>query len=200
MTEFLVGMDVGQKQDHTAIAVIQRVQRGTGYELRHVERVNLNTPVQQVVERAEHLLRTPQLWGRSTLALDATGAGLPVVDLLKSRGICPVAITITSGKDASQVGISSYRVPKRELVRTLVTLLESGRLRCALGLPFGKQFIEELLVFQLRLNRRTGRASYGSGSGSVHDDLVLAVALACWYGEQSSGARKLNPAAALHLP
>jgi hypothetical protein len=134
------------------------------------------------------------------LALDATGAGLPVVDLLKSRGICPVAITITSGKDASQVGVSSYRVPKRELVRTLVTLLESGRLKCALGLPFGKEFIEELLVFQLRLNRRTGRASYGSGSGSVHDDLVLAVALACWYGEQSSGARKLNPAAALHLP
>src|ERR1035437_5590426 len=92
MTEFLVGMDVGQKQDHTAIAVVQRVQRGTGYELRHVERVNLNTPVQQVVERAEHLLRTPQLWGRSTLALDATGAGLPVVDRMRQANtMCTAA-------------------------------------------------------------------------------------------------------------
>ena len=30
MTEFLVGMDVGQKHDYTAIGLVQRVQRGAG--------------------------------------------------------------------------------------------------------------------------------------------------------------------------
>jgi len=112
MTEFVVGMDIGQKRDYTAIAVIQRGRRGIGYEVRHLERVSLNTPIPKAVERAVHLLRTPQLRGRSTLVVDATGAGLPVIDLLKSHGIRPVAISITSGKDASQAGGFSYHVPK----------------------------------------------------------------------------------------
>ena len=159
----------------------------------------MHTPVLKVVEQAEQLLKTPQLWGRSTLVLDATGAGLPLVDLLKSRGIDPVAITITGGKEVSRIGGTSYRVPKRELVRTLSTLLESGRLRCALGLPFGKDLIDELLAFKMRINRRTGRATYESGKASVHDDLVLAVSLACWYGEHGGGAQMFSPMAAERL-
>jgi len=67
-----------------------------------------------------------------------------------------------------------------------VTLLETGRLKWAFGLPSGKEFIEELLAFQIRINRRTGRTSYQSGEASVHDDLVLAVAMACWYAEQGN--------------
>jgi hypothetical protein len=131
--------------------------------------------------------------------VDATGAGLPVIDLLKNAGTYPVAISITSGKHASHAGGSSYRVPKRELVRSLVALLESGRLQSALGLSFGKEFIDELLAFKMRINRRTSRTTYESGEAAVHDDLVLAVSLACWYGEHGSGARMFNPAAAEHL-
>ncbi len=36
----------------------------------------------------------------------------------------------------------------------------------------------------------------GQGRESIHDDLVLAVALACWYGEHPPLSRKL----VLHRP
>ena len=82
----------------------------------------------------------------------------------------------------SQAG-KSFHVPKRELSRTVVALLESGRFRWPADLPHDADLIEELLNFEVRINQRTGRASHAARGTVVHDDLVLAVSLACWYGQ-----------------
>ena len=120
--------------------------------------------------------------------LDATGIGLPVLDLFKSGGVPPIAVTITGGPSVSGVD-QSFRVPKRELIRTTVALLEAGHLRCPAGLPHLADFTEELLNFSVRINRRTGRDSYEARGSAKHDDLVLAVSLACWYAEQRDRSR-----------
>lgn len=73
-------------------------------------------------------------------------------------------------------------------MRTLVMLFESGRLKIAGSLPDSAALIEELRNFKVRINRRTRRETYEAGKQSVHDDLVLAVALACWAGERGAGA------------
>jgi hypothetical protein len=69
-------------------------------------------------------------------------------------------------------------------VITLAGLLESGRLQIASDIPNASELIRELLGFQVRINQRTKRETYQAGKHGTHDDLVLALALGCWYAEK----------------
>ncbi len=53
-----------------------------------------------------------------------------------------------------------------------------GRLKVARGLPEAETLQVELQAFQRRITDRGHDAFEGVGS---HDDLVIAVALACWW-------------------
>ena len=44
--------------------------------------------------------------------------------------------------------------------------------------------LQELLNFKIKVNIATGNDSYEAWRENIHDDLVLCVALACWFGEQ----------------
>lgn len=114
---------------------------------------------------------------RSALVVDAGGPGRPVVDAMRTAGLKPVAVSITSGKRTRRANGMVY-VPKRLLVRGLVTTLENGRLKIAKGLPLADAFMDELQAFQVTLTAK-GRDTYAARSGE-HDDLVIAVALAVW--------------------
>ena len=95
---FYVGVDLGQARDFTAIAVVERAGLQDGWDpvvyawkkktvlrVRYLERVPLGTAYPDVVERVVGVTRAPKLTGRCDLALDATGVGRPVVDLLEGR-------------------------------------------------------------------------------------------------------------------
>jgi hypothetical protein len=66
-------------------------------------------------------------------------------------------------------------------------LLQSGRLKIAEALPESKTLIRELLNFKVRIDPLTVHDSYSAWRENIHDDLVLAVALECWIGEQCGG-------------
>ena len=103
-----------------------------------------------------------------------------------------MAITITGG-NAVTVGGGGFHVPKRDLVTTLQVLFQSGRLKVAGRLPPGAAaLIEELLNFKVKINVKTAHDSYEAWREGVHDDLVLAAALACWYGEKRSFIRPVQ--------
>ena len=170
---FILGLDLGQAQDPSAIGIVEG--RAAELHLRHLERLLLGTPYPAVVEHVSGLMQA--LPARSALVVDAGGPGRPVVDLMRERGLEPVPVSITSGRRTHQANGMVY-VPKRELVRGLVTAFENERLKVAKGLPLAKAFIGELQAFQVRLTAK-GRDTYAARSGE-HDDLVLAVALAVW--------------------
>lgn len=117
------------------------------------------------------------------LVADRTGVGRPVVDVLRAAELSPV--TITGGDVVTQDG-RDFRVPKRDLVSAVQVLLQSERLKIARALPEASMMTGELLAFKVSINLR-GHDSYGNDAGqwreNPHNDLVLAVALACWYGE-----------------
>jgi hypothetical protein len=177
MAEFFIGLDLGQKRDYTAVAIVER--DSISLNLRHLERLKLNTSYTVVVDRVQELMRMTVAYGPVTLIVDATGVGLAVFDELRSRGLKPVGVTITSGRSVSEAD-GLVRVPKRDLVVTLVTLVETGRLKIATGLPNSADLIDELLGFKRRINQRTRRETYQAGTGAAHDDIVVAVALACF--------------------
>ena len=117
----------------------------------------------------------------SVLVVDSTGVGAPVVDMMEKEGLCPYAISIHGGDAVGSEG-RKYRVPKRDLVSTLQVLLQTQRLKVAEGIKDAQLLVEELLNFRIKISA-SGHDSYEHWRESAHDDLVLAVALACWMAE-----------------
>jgi len=123
----------------------------------------------------------PTVYRRSPeLAVDATGVGRAVTDLLKERGVRFKAITITGGDVARHRGGSSS-VPKRDLVSALEVPFHTGTLKVAEGLELWPALKSELLNFRRKISLKTAHDSYEHWRESDHDDLVLATALACWH-------------------
>lgn len=87
-----------------------------------------------------------------------------------------------AGADAEKDERGGWRVPKRDLVGVVQVLIQNQRLRIAAGLPEAEMLLRELEGFRVRISA-TGHDSYGAWRDGTHDDLVLAVALASWYGE-----------------
>jgi hypothetical protein len=75
-------------------------------------------------------------------------------------------------------------VPKRDLVGIAQVLLQTERIQFAAGLPLTPLLVHELLEFRVKIDPLTAHDSYGAWREGQHDDLVLAVAIAAWYGEQ----------------
>jgi len=139
-----------------------------------------------VVNKVVDLLNRPELRG-AMFVLDETGVGVAVADLFEARTLRPDKVTITGGIDATSNG-HSHRVPKRDLASAVEVLLESRRLAIDEALPLAQVLTSELANFKVKVSP-AGHDSYGAGTDwreNSHDDLVLAVALACWFGEQPS--------------
>ncbi len=188
---YFVGLDLGQATDYTAITVIERLEtEPITYALRHIERPKLGTPYPAIVARVKELVEGPEIDGRYIIVADATGVGAPVVDLLHQAQLAVAPVTITGGdKPVCEAG--HWRVPKRDLVFGLLTVLQTGRLKVADGLALGPTMITELLNFKVKIDPQTAHDSYAAWREGVHDDLVLSAALACWYAERVPDSRKL---------
>jgi hypothetical protein len=191
---FLVGLDLGQKGDYTAIAVVERrvealggidpvtyePRTATRLDVRHLERLPLGTSYPDVVAQVCDLVRVPDLRRNCVLVVDATGVGAPVVDLLRRAPLeCALLPVMITGGDHQARGVDGWRVPKRDLVTGLQVVLESGELRIPEGLTMARALVTELMSMQVKITW-SGHDSYGAFLSGEHDDLVLALGLACW--------------------
>ncbi len=83
----LLGVDLGQAQDPTAIAVAE--MREPDIHVRHLERLPLGTPYPRVIERVTAIIeKLPS----PDLIVDATGLGRPVIDQMRETGLEPVPV------------------------------------------------------------------------------------------------------------
>lgn len=193
---FYLGLDLGQAQDFTAVAIIERLSIKTGrckhchadtfeahHHLRHVERFPLKTSYPEITERVKVMVESEQLRGQYLVLADATGVGRPVVDLLKKASIKVVPVTITGGSQESSDVLGNWNVAKTILVSNLQVLLQNHRLKFADNLPQVSTLMDELLKFQVKITDAANQV-YGAWREGAHDDLVLSVALAAWYSER----------------
>jgi hypothetical protein len=189
---YIAGLDLGQAQDFTALAIAEQTtrpsptdpdRRENHYAVRHLERFPLKTPYTSIVGRVRDILSTPAM-AKASLAVDNTGVGRPVTDLLARAGLSayPHPITITAGARATPAGGGGWNVPKRDLVGTVQLLLQSRRLLVAKSLPHAETLKRELQTFQVKITAAANEV-YGAWREGAHDDLLLAVALATWLGE-----------------
>jgi hypothetical protein len=222
----IVGVDLGQQRDPTAITVVERGYVNAGalynaeywlpgnkwrerrqiyaarepvrleYHVRHLERPALGTSYVEVVERIIELLKSlAKLDEELVLAVDTTGVGRPVADMLKHRlgewleadqsvHLNTAWITITGGDSVTRVEGGGLRVPKRDLASAPLVLMQNKQLKIAEGLQLADTLKRELLNFKVKINIATGHDSYEAWREGDHDDLVLAVAIATWCGER----------------
>ena len=198
---FYVGVDLGQVRDFTAIAVVERAGLTDGWDpvvyawkkktmlrVRYLERLAPGATYPEAAERVAAVTRSPELNQRCHLAVDATGVGRPVVDLLRgmrlgSTSFLPAVIT---GGDSESYTDGYYRLPKRDLMTWLQVLLQRKELQIAAALQWRPALMEEMRQMEVR-GTQAGREQYGAWREGAHDDLVFAVALACW------AAKKAHP-------
>ncbi len=197
-TRYLIGLDLGQAQDYSAWVVAKRVRQDgedAAYDVGHLDRVQ-GARYPAVVAHTTALiaaLKAQEPRAGIELVVDFTGVGRAVADLLVEavRGADVALVTITGGDAVTRGEGGEWRVPKRDLAAVVQVLLQSGRLRIAEGLAHARTLTEELVNFRVKVSL-AGHDSYGAGADwreGTHDDLVLALALACWRGEYGAQPR-----------
>lgn len=195
---YFAGLDLGQARDYSALAIAEAQGNGQDriYSIRHLQRWPLQTSYPTICAEATDLFKREPLKGAPLIA-DATGVGRPVIDLL-GHSISAFqlhAVTITGGHTETKDepgGVTYWNVPKRVLVSTVQVLLQTQRLKIAPGLPEAGTLTRELQNFQVKITD-SAHDSYGAWREGSHDDLVLAVALACWAARHAAFVRTPLP-------
>jgi hypothetical protein len=201
-----LGLDLGQRSDYSALAAVEcngtEVRLTTqgedpeyhvarpiehvligppvSFRCRHLQRWPLGTSYPRIVADVGQLAR--RLSPPPILGIDLGGVGIAVGNLFTLAGLPHVGVTITAGRQPNATDLG-FTVPKRELVGAVQVALQAERLRIAKALPEAETLVHELEVFDGKLSE-SGYETLEARSGQ-HDDLLLALCLACWVGERA---------------
>lgn len=195
-----LGVDLGQRQDHTAIAILeQRLQQSkqrhpVTYQplserhqiLVHLERPPLGTAYTKIAQRLQTLThQLAQQADHVSTTVDATGLGAVVAETLQQSKLAGdlFPVVFTSGEH-QRYDRGHFNIPKNDLLHNLLTDLENQKLAFPPNLPLLNHLEEELLSLKRETNHRHlggGRLSWHSTGH--HDDLVMALCLAL-YGQR----------------
>ena len=130
------------------------------------------------------LMRRLLAENKPRVAVDQTGVGAPVVDLLRQASLNAFLfpIHITAGATVNREGGVEY-VPKRDLVSIAQVALQTERLKIAAELEAASVLVREMQNFQVKITD-AANDTYGAWRTGMHDDLVLAVAMALYVGQK----------------
>jgi hypothetical protein len=201
---FILGLDLGQTQDFSALVAVETsvhrppvLKEGWlcpapakyRYEVRGVRRWALRTAYTQIAKDVADLTAGRPLAG-CALGVDKTGVGAGVLEIIRAAkpNATVVPVLITAGHEAKRAEDWTWHVPKLDLVAAVTAPLESGRLAIpeALGAD-GKTLGKELLAFRAKVTAAGNETAEADWRSRAHDDLVLALAIALWLGEQGYG-------------
>ena len=180
--QYFLGVDLGLRRDPTAMAVLKREVRATGLRdpvslewgvetvmtLEEVTRAPLETPYAEVGQILDSLLRSLPGQAGKVVAVDATGAGDPVVAQLRAARLPATLrpVVITSGQSTGRLPHAAS-VPRRFLLENLRRMLEVGLFTVKPGMRGLEDLTREL-------------TSLGAEGYRGHDDMAFALALAAW--------------------
>src|SRR5262249_40901883 len=122
---FVLGLDLGQSMDYSALVVVEQILAPPAqpvYEVPLLFRWELGTPYPAIIRTLERTLARPPLAGYSDLVADHTGCGRPVVDQLRQVPLTVQAVSLHGGVTTSHVGMN-WSVPKRDLVGVVQVVL-----------------------------------------------------------------------------
>lgn len=150
------------------------------FELRLLERLPLQSTYASAVDRASAIVNKLPAYS-SVVVVDQTGPGRPVVELMEHEALPLCPVTITAGHSINR-DVFGWKVPKRILVSNTQVLLQNGRFKVVPKLKLAKNFTSEMMAFRAHKSKaKIDHESFEAREGA-HDDMVLAVCLALWWG------------------
>jgi len=200
---YVLGLDLGSERDPAAIAILKRIEKFQKKQLSfhnsrpirqeknrivselhlvYMENIPLKTAYHDIVAKVKYMLDHPDWVGDIMLVVDRTGVGIPVMQNMVQEGLSPIGITYHGGNTVNQKD-GHYNVPKRDLVTALLVAMQMGRFKTERpeNMPIIKKFEDQLQGFKMKINQRTGHDSYEAELERIHDDLVMAAAMAVWW-------------------
>ena len=194
MNRVSIGVDIGKLVDPTAIVITSSEKKPPcicgswacagcteHYYARTVDKMELNTSYTDVAERLRGINRKLRESQKCDIVMfiDATGVGLPIVDMLVSMRVACIPVFFTSGTAQSLSRTESkVTLGKEWMVSRLTGLMQAGLLH--LPGPARSRYTDdlrqELKDYEIRAN--TGSAKFGAFRPGSHDDLVTALGLA----------------------
>ena len=143
-----------------------------------IERFPAGRPITAIVARACELISDKRLADNYTLLLYITSTGAAPARAFESRGIYPTAIDLTNTAAQGQAG-SSLRVPLRDVIGAAQVVLQTARLKVAKELDLAETLVADLTAFDPKPVARNMDLRGGRNA-----DLVFALAVALWWGDQ----------------
>jgi hypothetical protein len=184
MSKFIAGLSRGLANDYTTLAVVAtfgEYEINKRYNLRLLERFK-GISSEKLVEQVMAFINKKPLKENTSIAVDVAGFGKTLVDTFAKTKLQYVMVSVTED-DAVISEEVNHRVSKKELISNLQFLFISERLRVKQDLPLSNIFIKELLGYRLK-NTSQDHENQRVSKERNHDDLVFALALACWYGQE----------------
>jgi hypothetical protein len=160
-------------------------QNPISYHVLHLKRFPLGTPVPEIIAFVTQLMARRSLAGRTGLIVDATSFGMLIAQEMRRCGLRPVPITFTSG-----VRTKGNNVPKKILLSRLLLLFQQFRLRIPPGIKLRAELIEEFDNLTVKYTKN-GNPTFSAAAGA-HDDLIMALALACHFFESPRGLPRVH--------
>lgn len=155
---FTAGVDLGQKQDHSAVAVVEKRDRDV--YLVHIKQFRLGAEYGSVLGYLR--LLSEKLRELRRILIDQTGVGEVFVEEAIKSGL----------KNARGVMLSLPK--KQEIMTYLKQQMQDGRVH----IPYDREFLNELNVERYELTK-TGQVQFSHPQGT-HDDRLWAFALAVY--------------------
>lgn len=162
----IAGIDWARYSDYTAVIAVGISENGT--RVIAMDRFNGMGWSAQIERVARFLLEN-----RVSMALtDQTSIGDPLLEQLRAK-------LWAVGADVSVEGYGFTNQSKRELIDNLAVQFSHRRI----SIPRDETLLRELQYFEYELTQ-SGGVRMNARSGH-HDDLVIALALACWQGKNA---------------
>jgi hypothetical protein len=189
----IIALDPAQLRDWSALAVVDMQYKPKAkrfeYDLIAMGRKQ-GLPYDQIVDWVIRTLKRPE-FNRAQppeFLLDATGVGVAVRDMLKAKGVRSKAVTITSGEALTRTG-PELHLGKARLIGKFLGAFDAGKVHVNPNMPIWPQVEHEMLSFRAEMSAQ-GRVKLEAEPGE-NDDMLFALAMAVWYGEEILRGDKL---------
>jgi Terminase RNaseH-like domain len=164
--EYVIGLDLARKTDYTVAIVMDT-------RFNHVVWVD-RVHGEPWLTQADRIARLAQRYNNAVVVPDGTGVGDVLIAALTERNVRMRPVIMTGGH-----GITLTGVPKTTLIQNLIVAIENK------SFTFPSSY--EVLTAELKsyeYDTTTAGAIVYSAPDGLHDDCVIALALALW-GQKS---------------
>lgn len=151
---------------------------GNRFDVIEIKRFPVGHPLPAIINRVSEIASDKRISRESIILLDISSVGTAPLRAFQARGMYPAAIDLTN-TGAEGFTNDALCVPLRDVLGAAQVVLQTARLKVADALELAKTLVSDLQAFDPKPIARNPDLR-----GGRNTDLVLALAVALWWGDR----------------